>query len=158
VFTKFDQVVTIEDRNSARIEARAWYEQSCRPLFRRKARDVPAEIVSGSSFLFCGMALDDLLFSVKSQFNDLIDNLVVTTDKFIIGSRTASNPSARSNTQGAKPRIAPIPLVWSAAVRVHQDIFIQASIEYVAFLQSLISFIYLVSRVGRSREYNHLSD
>ena len=63
VFTKFDQVVTIEDRNSARIEALAWYEQSCRPLFRSKARDVPAEIVSGSSFIFCGMALDDLIYS-----------------------------------------------------------------------------------------------
>jgi len=106
-FTKFDQVVAIEVGSSARTNARARYEQACRCLFRREPRDVPAEIVS-----------------VKSQFGDLIDNLVVTTDRLITGSR-----SARSGTQGAKPRIAPVPLVWSAAVRVHRDYFIQASIE-----------------------------
>jgi len=72
-------------------------------------------------------------------------------------SRAASAP-ARSSSQVSKPRIAPVPLLWSAALRVHQDIFIQASIEYVDFLLNLISFLYLVHRVGRSREYNHPAD
>lgn len=64
VFTKFDEVVTIEDRDSARIEAgaAAWYERSCHPLFCRKAEDVPAVIVSGNGFLFRGMPLDDLIY------------------------------------------------------------------------------------------------
>jgi hypothetical protein len=31
--------------------------------------------------------------------------------------------------------------VWSAALRVNQDIFIQASIEYVTFLLDRIAFI-----------------
>jgi len=104
-FTKFDQVVRIEGGSSARTSARARVEQSCRSLFRREPRDVPAEIVS-----------------VNPQFNDLIDNLVVTTDRFITGSRPAAAHSARS-------RIAPVPLVWSAALRVNWDISIQASIE-----------------------------
>ena len=48
------------------------------------------------------------------------------------GPRTPSGPSSRSGAHGGKPRIAAAPLVWSAALRVNQDIFIQASIEYVA--------------------------
>ncbi len=75
---------------------------------------------------------------MKAQFGDLIDNLVVTTDRFITGSR-----AARSGTQGAKPRIAPIPLVWSAAVRVHQDFFIQASVECVYFPPEFSSHLYI---------------
>jgi len=51
----------------------------------------------------------------------------VTTDGFIMGSRVPSR--SRSSVQGPKPRIAPVPLTWSAAVRVCQDINIQASIE-----------------------------
>jgi hypothetical protein len=69
---------------------------------------------------------------VKSQFGDLIESLVVTTDRFMTGSRMPSGPSGRSSAHGSKPRIAAAPLVWSAALRVNQDIFIQASIEYVA--------------------------
>ena len=93
------------------------------------------------------------------QFGNLVDNLVVATDKFMTGSRTrtASAP-ARSSSQVSKPRIAPVPLLWSAALRVHQDISIQASIEYVDFLPNLVSFIYLVHRIGLSREYSHLAD
>ena len=49
-FTKFDQVVAIEDGNSARTRV----EQSCRTLFRREPKEVPAEIVSGSFSLFRG--------------------------------------------------------------------------------------------------------
>ena len=92
---------------------------------------------------------------MKPQFADLIDNLVVTTDRSIRASRTASALSSGSSAQGAKPRIAPVPLLWSAALRVNREIFIQASIEFVDFLLNIISFIYLVHRIGRSREYNH---
>ena len=53
--TKFDEVVAIEGGSSARTNARARYEQACRSLFRREPRDVPAEIVSGSCCLFCGI-------------------------------------------------------------------------------------------------------
>ena len=69
--------------------------------------------------------------AVKSQFRDLVDNFVATTDRFIMGSRTAPGPSSRSSVQVAKPRIAPVPLTWSAALRVSPDIIIQAFVEYV---------------------------
>ena len=52
-FTKFDQAVAIEGGSSARSSARARVDQSCRSLFRREPRDLPAEIVSGSRFLSC---------------------------------------------------------------------------------------------------------
>jgi len=98
--TKCDEVVAPEG-------AHARYEQACRSLFRGEPRDVPVVIVS-----------------VKVQFGDRIQKLVVTTDRLITGSR-----AARSGTQGAKPQIDPVHLVWSAAVRVHPSLFIQASIE-----------------------------
>jgi hypothetical protein len=56
-FTKFDQAVALEGGSSARSGARTRFEQSCRSLFRREPRDVPAEMVSGSYALFCGIAL-----------------------------------------------------------------------------------------------------
>ena len=86
------------------------------------------------------------------EFDGLVNNLTTTTDQFITGSLTVST-SAQSSSQGAKPRIAPVPLVWSVALRVSQNIIIQASIEYVVCLLTLVSFIQLVLRVGRSREY-----
>ncbi|KAH9980733.1 hypothetical protein BJV74DRAFT_887561 [Russula compacta] len=120
--TKFDVIVhqvllESEGGNSqyfGRARARAYTqcEQSCRSLFHRELRDVPAVILS-----------------VKSQFRNLVDNLIATTDSFIMGSRTASNPSSRSSVQEAEPRIAPVPLTWSAALRVSPDILIQASVE-----------------------------
>ncbi|KAI0272985.1 hypothetical protein BGY98DRAFT_145109 [Russula aff. rugulosa BPL654] len=61
------------------------------------------------------------------QYSTLINNLVVTTDRFIMGSRTA--PSSRSSSQEVKPWIAPAPLAWSVALRASRDITIQASIE-----------------------------
>ena len=77
-----------------------------------------------------GMNLEHYyLFAVIPQYSALINNLTVTTDRFIMGSRTA--PSSRSNSQGAKSRIDPAPLTWSMALRASQDINIQASIEYV---------------------------
>lgn len=56
-FTKFDQAVAIEGGSSAKSSARARVEHSCRSLFRREPRDVPAEIVSGTGTLFRGVAL-----------------------------------------------------------------------------------------------------
>jgi len=85
-------------------------EQMCCSLFRREARDVPAELVS-----------------VMPQYGALINNLIVTTDRFIMDLGTA--PSSRSSSQEAKPRIAPAPLAWSVALRASRDITIQASIE-----------------------------
>ena len=136
----------MEGGKSARTHARAKIEHSCRSLFHRDPRDVPAEIVSGSCSHFCGMVLSSLhFFTVRPGFSDLIDNLVVTTDKLMTGSRAASLPSERWRAQGAKPRIAPAPLVWCAALRINRDIFIQASIEYVAFLSHLNAFIFICS-------------
>jgi len=97
-------------QDRSRTKAYAQCEQLCRSLFRREAREVPAELVS-----------------VIPQYGALINNLIVTTDRFIMGSRTA--PSSRSSSQGAKPRIAPAPLAWSVALRASRDITIQASIE-----------------------------
>jgi hypothetical protein len=62
VFTKFDIVVSqvLSDialgdarrYEGARAMAHAMYEDSCRRLFRKGPRDVPAEIVSGTHSLF----------------------------------------------------------------------------------------------------------
>ncbi|KAI0285608.1 hypothetical protein BC826DRAFT_1051436 [Russula brevipes] len=129
-FTKFDSVVSkfVTDfeghYESARTTAYTRCEQSCRSVLGGELKDVPAEIVS-----------------VDPRFRDLIDKLVVTTDKFMTGRRTVSTTSVRSRAQMAKPRVAPVPLAWSAALRVCQDIIIQASIE-----------------VGRSRKYIHITD
>jgi len=144
-FTKFDQAVAVEGGNSARANVRARIEQSCRSLLHREPRDVPAEIVSGSCSHFCGMVLSWLyLFAVRQGFSDLIDNLVATTDNLMTGSRATSTPRDRRRAQGAKTGIAPVPLVWSAALRVNQDIFIQASIEYVTFLSPGSYLIYII--------------
>jgi len=56
-FTKFDREVAIGGGSSARSSARARVDQSCRSLFRRELRDVPAEIVSGICSLYCGIIL-----------------------------------------------------------------------------------------------------
>lgn len=53
VFTKFDREVALEGGGSARTNAHARFEQSCLSVFRKEPRDVPAEIVSGNSSLFC---------------------------------------------------------------------------------------------------------
>ncbi len=101
------------------------------PCFARKPG-----MYQQSSFLVITITLFGIvlgrhhLLTVVPQYGALINNLIVTTDRFIMGSRTA--PSSRSSSQGAKPRIAPIPLAWSVALRASRDITIQASIEYVA--------------------------
>ena len=80
------------------------------------------------------------------QFSDLIDNLVVTTDGFMtdLHARTGGSDPSQSSSDVSNPRIAPVPLLWSAALRIHQDIFIQASIECVDFLPNFISLAYIM--------------
>ena len=84
------------------------------------------------------------LCAVMPQYGALVNNLSLTTDRSIMGSRVA--PSSRSSSQGAKSRIAAAPLTWSVALRASQDVTIQASIEYVAWLSTLITFIYFSSQ------------
>ncbi|KAF8265732.1 hypothetical protein EI94DRAFT_1804002 [Lactarius quietus] len=117
VFTKFDVVVSQvlfdtagRHHERARAKAHTIYEESCRRVFHKEPRDVPAEIVSENP-----------------RFIDLIDNLVETTDSFITDSRTPS--PTRAGVQGAKQRVGAVPLAWSAAQRVNHDVIIQSSIE-----------------------------
>ncbi|KAI9456396.1 hypothetical protein BJY52DRAFT_1381678 [Lactarius psammicola] len=129
VFTKFDVVVSqvlfdvaggdTQHHERARVKAHIMYEDSCRRVFHKEPRDMPAVVVSQ-----------------KPRFSDFVDNLIVMTDRFITDSRA---PSARSGVQRAKQRVGPVPLAWSAALRVNHDIIIQASIE-----------------VGRSRYWSSL--
>jgi hypothetical protein len=80
------------------------------------------------------------LFAVMPQYGALINNLIVTTDRFIMMGPRIS-PYSQSSSERRKPRIAPAPLVWSVALRASRDISIQASIEYVVCLPTLVSFI-----------------
>ena len=104
--------------------AYAQCEQLCRLLFRRELRNVPAEPIV---------------------------NLIMTTDRFVIGSRTVST-SAQSNSQRAKPLMAPAPLVWSVALIASRDITIQASIEYVVSSESYLIYPFVL-RIRQSRKY-----
>ncbi len=109
------------------------------------------------TFTLSGMSLGrHRSFAVMPRYGALVNNLIVTTDRFVMGSPTG--PSSRSSSQGTKPRTAPVPLAWSVALRASRDIFIQASIEYVVSLSTLISFICLILRIGRSREFINLTD
>jgi hypothetical protein len=146
-FTKFDLLVsqsltdsesgsTPHRRNRALIQC----EQACHSMFGKTPQDVPAEIVSSSySHLRGSRMILNVLHLFSEKFGDLVERLIVTTDRFIMGSRVPSR--SRSSVQGPKPRIAPVPLTWSAAVRVCQDIIIQASIECVLFPMALGSLI-----------------
>ncbi|KAH9061774.1 hypothetical protein EDB83DRAFT_2552150 [Lactarius deliciosus] len=111
VITKFNVEVRgdAQQHEHARARAFAMCEDSCRRLFNRDLRDVPAEIVSE-----------------KPGYAGLIEKLVVTTDRFIIGARS---PLVGFGVQGDKPRVSAVPLAWSAALRVSSDIVVQASIE-----------------------------
>ena len=109
------------------------------PCFAGKPRTYQQSSFLVITFTVSGMSLErHRLFAVMPQYSALINNLIVTTDRLIMGSRAA--PSSRSSSQGAKPRIAPAPLIWSVALRASRDITIQASIEYVVCLSTLISF------------------
>ena len=70
---------------------------------------------------------------MKPSFVELIDNLVGMTDRVITGSRG----STRASAQAGKQRLGPIPLSWSAAVRVNHDVVIQSTIECVVFVPLL---------------------
>ena len=115
------------------------------PCFAGKPR-----MYQQSSFLVTTFPLSEMslsrhhLFAVMPQYGALINNLIVTTDRLIMGSRAAA--SSRSSSQGAKSRAAPTSLAWSVALRVSRDISIRASIEYVVCLPVLISFTYFISQ------------
>ncbi|KAH9061778.1 hypothetical protein EDB83DRAFT_878341 [Lactarius deliciosus] len=116
VLTKFDTVVREvrgdarqHEHEHARARAFAMCEDSCRRLFNKDLRDAPAEIVSE-----------------KPRYIDLIEKLVVMTDRFIMGAR---GPSAGFGIQGEKPRLCAVPLAWSAALRVGRCIVVHASID-----------------------------
>ena len=64
--------------------------------------------------------------TVNSHLGDLIDDLVVRTDRLIMGTPSSKRP---------KTRIPPVRLAWSKALRTCQAIIIGASIEYVACLR-----------------------
>lgn len=149
-FTKadldFPHISESENRNyqyqdRTRTRAYAQCEQLCRSLFRREAGDVPAELVSGEHLTLFGFALvSHHSFPVTPQYGVLINNLVVTTHNSIMGFRTTT-PSFQWSSRGAEQRITPTRLVWPVALRASRDIAIQASIEYVVPLSTLISFI-----------------
>jgi hypothetical protein len=126
-------------QDRTRTRAYAQCEQLCSSLFRREAGDVPAELVSGDYFYSVRNVRWTSSFAVMPQYDALINNLIVTTDRFLMGSGTV--PSSQWSSKGAKPRIAPAPLAWSVALRASRDITIQASIEFVVCLSTLISFI-----------------
>ncbi|KAI9430299.1 hypothetical protein BJY52DRAFT_1351097 [Lactarius psammicola] len=124
VFTKIDMIVPevrgdAQQHRHARARALAMCKDSCRRLSNKDPRDVPAEIVS-----------------VKPGYTDLIEKLVVTTDRSILGPHS---PSVGFGVQGGKPQVCDVPLAWSAALRMGRDIVVQASI-----------------RVGRSGYWHHL--
>ncbi|KAN0135844.1 hypothetical protein V8E53_006296 [Lactarius tabidus] len=129
VLTKFDIVVSevlsdiargdVLQHERARARAHAMYEVFLRRRFDKVPRDVPAEIVSA-----------------KPIYVDLIENLVATTDRFILGSR---RPSTGFGVPGERSRVSPVPLAWSAALRVNHNVVLQALIE-----------------VGRSRYWRRL--
>lgn len=81
-----------------------------------------------------------------TRLGDCVDDLVVKTNELIT---TWPTGSTQQNAQ-----INLVHLMWSAALRVRPDIFIQAFIEYVDFPLNPISITYLVRRIGRS-EYKH---
>jgi hypothetical protein len=160
---KFDVVILVESGSSqphdqASRSAYVQYEQSCRFLFRKDPKDVPAEIVQGTLLSVPWRVPNErICVVVKSQLGDLIDGLVVTTDRLLKGLPSRSFSSPPPGIQWANLRIPPVYLAWSAALRAYPHVIIQASIEYVDSLLNLISFTYLIPRVGQSRKYIQLA-
>ena len=110
------------------------------PCFARKPGKYQQSLFRVIIFTLFGMSVGrHHLVAVMPQYGTLINNLIVTTDRFIMGSGNA--PSPQSSSQGARQRIAPAPLAWSVALRASQDITIRASIECVVCLSTLVSFI-----------------
>ena len=97
------------------------------------------------------------LFAVMPQYGALVNNLIVTTDEFIMGYRDSA-PSLRWSSRTAEQRITPTRLAWPVALRASRDITIQASIEYVVSLNYQLFYIVLSFSIGRIREYIDLAD
>ncbi|KAI9439394.1 hypothetical protein BJY52DRAFT_1217284 [Lactarius psammicola] len=126
VLTKFDIVVSkvlfdiprddAQPHERAKVKALEMYEESCRHLFHKDSRVLPV--------------------SERPRYADLVEKLVVVTDRCILGS---PGPSAGFGVPGEKSRVNAVPLAWSAALRASRDIIVQTSIE-----------------VGRSRYWRHL--
>lgn len=148
VFTKFDEIVTKVlsdirgsdsryDYESARSTAHTIFEGSCRSLFRRNPKEVPAEVVSSNhSFVFATQkaCLTPWPFLVGPRFIDLIDKLVTKTNVVI----NAHSHHARALSE-AQLRMSLVSLAWSVSQRASCDVTIRAVIECV------ISFPYLNS-------------
>ena len=58
------------------------------------------------------------------------------TDRFITNARA---PSAQPGIQDAMQRTQPVPLAWSAALRVSHEIVIQTTIAYVVSVVVFVS-------------------
>jgi hypothetical protein len=124
-------------QDRVRSRASAQCEQLRRPLFLKELKDVPTVLVSGDTLFSSDDPLIASFVAVMPQYGILIDNLIATTGRF------TDLRTARS--------VAPNP-------RSSRDVIIQTSIEYVVCLPILIPFIYLVLRLGRSREYIDQTD
>ncbi|KAH9051692.1 hypothetical protein EDB87DRAFT_1693951 [Lactarius vividus] len=121
VLTKFDVVVSkvlvdippdeAQPRERAKAKALEMFEESCHRLFHKDSRVVP---VSGAYSLYLQ----------KPRHADLVENLVVATDRCILGS---SGPSTRFGVR-EKSRVDAVPLAWSTALRASRDIAVKASI------------------------------
>ena len=72
------------------------------------------------------------------MYADLIEKLVVTTDRFVLGS---CRPSKGFGIPGEKSRVDAILLAWSAALRVCHNIPLQTSIEYVVLFLRLLLIV-----------------
>ena len=66
---------------------------------------------------------------------DLLDNLADMTDTLITNVRVPSAPGV----QEAMQRAQPVPLAWSAALRVSHELIIQATIAYVVSVFVFVS-------------------
>ena len=123
------------------------------PCFARKPGMYQQSSFPVITITLSGMSLGShRLFAVMPQYGALVNNLIVMTDKFIMGFR-ATAPSLRWSSRTVEQRITPTRLAWPVALRASRDITIQASIEYVVFLSTCISLICFVFSIGRSREY-----
>jgi hypothetical protein len=131
---------------SARSRAYAQCEQLYRPIFHREPKDVLAELVSGEHSRL-GMAqslhLSAAMPQIPPQYGTLIDHLTNSSWVRVLLQNLLRLVRRRVH-KGTKPRITPAPLAWSVALRASRETTIQASIEYIVCLQTLLtSSIYL---------------
>lgn len=142
VLTKFDILVSqvlldIAGGDAQHHErARARAQRMCEDVFHKGSSDVPAGDVSSTviSHKLC-RGLTDIAnhlvvqsSSANPSFVDLIDHLIVTTDRFITN---APAGVAQSSVEEARRRVGVVPLAWSAALRVNHEIIVKTTIAYV---------------------------